>query len=307
MEHLLQEGIEVYALVRDLDNPKWLTGSKAHLLEGNLFSIPDIPIDIDFVFHLAGLTKTCHLADYYTVNQKGTANIFESFKRQNLHPRKTIYLSTLAVSGPSTEERPAQESDPPRPVTHYGKSKLLGEKEAFLNKDDYPLVIIRVGAVLGPRDKDLLPYFKYIKKGFLPSVFPGKRKVSLCYVKDLIRALALSFQKDIQSGEIFHIGNPSPVSWDEIGETAARILSIPVKKIKIPLVLLWAAACGTSFMGRVRKEPYSLNLHKYRELKQEGWVADVSKARKILGFSSLYNLDEAMAETIHWYLENNWL
>lgn len=308
VDYLIQEGIEVYALVRNLNNPKWLAGSKAHLLEGDLFSIPDIPSDTNVVFHLAGLTKTYRPADYYTVNQKGTANLFDSLKKQNVNPQKTIYLSSLAVSGPSTEKNPVRESDPPKPVTHYGKSKLLGEKEALNYKDDYPLAIIRVGPVYGPRDKDFLPYFKLIKKGILPSIIPGRRKVTMCYVKDLIKAISLYVnKKDINSGEIFHIGNPHPVNWDEIGETAARCLKKQVKKIKVPLAFLWVASCGSSFAGRISKNPYALNLHKYRELKQEGWVADVRKAQQLLGFSSTYSLDEALAETINWYIENNWL
>ena len=73
---------------------------------------------------------------------------------------------------------------------------MEAEYEAQKHKDFLPLSIIRAPTIFGPRDPVLLSYFKFIKKGFLPSLGSQPRHVSLCYVKDLVRAfdLAARFQ-----------------------------------------------------------------------------------------------------------------
>jgi len=192
INHLLDDGdAEVYALVRDTKNLKWLDGLDVHFLNGDLFSIPSLPTNIEYVFHIAGITKARKLADYYTVNQYGTASLFQSLRAQNISPKKIFFLSSTAAAGPSLDGNPVKEDDEPHPVTAYGKSKLLGEKEALEFKEDFPLVIIRVGAVYGPRDKDFLSYFKTIKKGILLSLASRKRWYCLCYIKDLIHSFDL--------------------------------------------------------------------------------------------------------------------
>lgn len=51
IDYLLEnKGAEVYALVRDPTNLKWLTGLDVHLLKGDLFTLPSLPSDIDYVF-----------------------------------------------------------------------------------------------------------------------------------------------------------------------------------------------------------------------------------------------------------------
>lgn len=299
--------VRIYALVRNRNNTKWLNGLDVQLLEGNLFSIPSLPSDIDYVFHLAGLTKAYNSGAYYTVNQEGTASLFKSIVAQKVYPKKIIYLSTLAATGPSFNGQPVKEDSEAQPVTPYGKSKLLGEKEALKFKNEFPLVIIRVGAVFGPRDKDFLPYFRIIQKGALPSIGHKQRLLSMCYVKDLIHALDLSTQKDLKSGEIIHIADPQPYSWDEFGKIVAKGLGKSARTVKIPFPALFLAALAFDLSSRVSKKPSPLNLYKFKEMKQKGWVADTTKAKELLSFYPKYSLQEAIQETIDWYLENKWL
>jgi len=70
IEHFLdQRNADIYVLVRNRKNLKWLEGLDLHILEGDLSSIPLLPSDLDFVFHIAGITKAIRSAYYYTVNQ----------------------------------------------------------------------------------------------------------------------------------------------------------------------------------------------------------------------------------------------
>lgn len=298
---------EIYALVRDRNNLKWLTGLNIIPLEGDLLNIPSLPSDIDYVFHIAGSIKANKMADYYTVNLQGTASIFQSLISQQISPKKVVYLSSLAASGPSEGGKPVLEDDEPRPVSPYGKSKLDGEIEALKFKERIPIVIPRVGAVYGPRDRSFVPYFKTIKKGILASIGSSRQMISLIYIKDLVRALELCIQKETESGDIFNIADPQAYCSDEMGFVAAKILDVKLKKIKFPIPLAYAAAFVSEIIGKINKNPGVFNRQRFHELKQETWLADSTKAREVLTFSPRYSLQKGVEETINWYLEHGWL
>jgi len=307
IDYLLKKGFHIHALVRNLNNLKWLKGKNITFLKGDFSNVPPLSKEINYVFHLGGLTKASKSADYYTVNHQGTASLFRSLIAQEILPEKIIYLSSLGAAGPSSNGQAVKESDPPHPITPYGRSKLMGEAEALEHKNQFPLVILRAGAIYGPRDKDFLSYFAFIKKGILPSLRSSHRLFSLCYVKDLVRALYLSTRKELNSGEIINIAAPQPYLWDEIGEAAGRALGKKLKKISLPLPAFYVSAFISELVGVLTKNPSIFNRQKFKEAKQAGWIADVRKAEEKLFFKTRYDLQEAIEETIQWYLEEGWL
>ena len=305
--YLKNENAEIFALVRDLNNLKWLKGLNIIPLEGDLDNIPELPPDIDYVFHIAGSIKACKSAEYYTVNRRGTASLFQSLASQKISPEKIVYMSSLAASGPSQQGRPVKENDTPHPVSLYGRSKLEGELEALKFKDRFSIVILRVGAVYGPRDRAFLPYFQFIKKGLLLSVGTVQKKVSLVYVKDLVKALQLCIHKNIPSGDVIHIANPQSCSFDDIGRAAAEIMQVTLRKIRFPLPLAYLITLASDMAGKISKNPNVLSRQKFDEMKQDAWIADTTKARELLSFYPEYPLSKGMEETINWYLEHGWL
>jgi dihydroflavonol-4-reductase len=308
INHLLdKKNADIFALVRDPNNLKWIEGLDVHLLHGDLFSIPSLPTDIDYVFHIAGITKARKLADYYTVNQHGTASLFRSLREQNTSPKKVFFLSSTAAAGPSMEGLPVKEDDEPHPVTDYGKSKLLGEREALQFKEDFPLVIIRVGAVYGPRDEDFLSYFKSIKKGILLSQASQESWYHLCYVKDLIGSFDLCISKDLISGEIINIANPQHITWDEFGKIAGEILGKKQLTIRCPAFLLKAAALVWEGAAAITNKPSTFNRDKLKAIMQTNWFADTKKAEQLLSFLPKYSLRSGLQETLDWYIDQGWL
>ncbi len=303
---LNHKDIEIFALVRNINNLKWLKSFDINFLEGNLFSIPLLPSNLDYIIHLAGLTLSSHMANYYTVNQQGTASLFQSISSQKISPQKIVVLSSLAAAGPSLACQPIKENSPPRPITPYGESKLKGEYEALKYKDSLPIVILRAAGVFGPRDTDFLAYFKLIKKGILPSLSQN-RLLSLCYVKDLVRAIDLSCHKNLESGEIINVADPQPYHWDEFGKAAGEAMGKKLIKLKIPLSLLSMTAGILEAIGHLRHKPSLLNRHRIRDMKAECWIADLNKACSRLSFNPRYSLKEAIQETIDWYITHNWL
>lgn len=304
---LTQKNADVCALVRNRKDLKWLEGFDIHILEGDLFSVPPLPDDLEFVFHLAGITKACKPADYYTVNQQGTASLLRTLQSQNRNLKRFILLSSQAASGPSNDGPPVKENQAPAPLSPYGKSKLLAEFESLNCRHLFPITILRASTIFGPRDPVLLPYFKFIKRGILPSLGFQSRRVSLCYVKDLIHAFDLSTKEMTSSGDIFHVADPRAYDWDELGLAAGNALGVNLKKIKLPLSLLYPLYSFTELVGKIRNTPNILSREKYHEMKQGGWIVDTTAIQEKLGYSPLFSFQDAVQETMDWYIEKGWL
>ena len=306
VEALLLDNVEVFVLVKDTKNLKWLQGLDIHILQGDLFSIPALPGDLGLVYHLAAQTKATKESDYYTVNHQGTASLFESLERQNL-TAPVVLMSSIAAGGPSTEGRPIREDDPPRPVGPYGCSKLLAEDEALRRKTERPVVILRPGIVFGPRDRDMLILFKMFRLGFVPQFHNGSIRASFCYVKDVIRFLLLFLRRPVPSGEIYNIAMPDPPSFLEFSQKIGRLMGFNPRPLTVPKRAVGLAARLAEWYARLKKERPTFNRDVYREMMAIRWVADVRKAAEQLGFQADTPLDLALADTIDWYYQKGWI
>jgi dihydroflavonol-4-reductase len=303
LDHLRsREDVETFALVRD---PRRLEGrregSGLRILRGDLFSIPPLPSGLDVVIHLAGLTKTADVNDYYTVNAEGTASLVRALVGQRQRPR-LVHLSSLAAGGPSSPAGPVREDDPPRPVSPYGESKLRAEVEALKGRDALRVSVLRVAAVYGPGDEDFLAYFRYIDKGFLPLLGRRPRYLSLCHVRDVIAAIDLCTGPGTPADGIFNIADPTPYSWEDLGRAAAAVLGKKLVPLRVPMRVFGSAAAVSEFVSRMTGRPSPLNRSKYRDARQHGWVADVRKAKEVLGFETRTALAQGIKETIDWYI-----
>ena len=76
-----------------------------------------------------------------------------------------------------------EETTNPRPVTHYGISKLLAEVK--LQRLTMPLVILRPTAIYGPRETGLFIIFKSIKRGLELYIGEMEQRLSFIYAKDM--------------------------------------------------------------------------------------------------------------------------
>jgi dihydroflavonol-4-reductase len=292
---------EVHALVRNPEKARRLEGAESiRFLRGDLHAVPPLPSGLSVVYHLAGLTKTYKSSLYYTVNQGGTASLFRALSRLSDIPR-VVHVSSVAAGGPSSPGRPGREDDPPHPVSPYGLSKLRAEEEASTYRDRFPLTILRMAAVYGPGDEDFLEFFRWIARGILPRFGRGRKSLSLCYVEDAVRAILLAGGSGVPRGEIFNIADARPFTWDDVGEAAARILGRKLIRVRVPNPAAFLACAVSGGIARVRGRATALNLSKYRDMRPESWVADVRKAREILGFEARFSLEEGLTETLGWY------
>lgn len=308
VDRLLEDpGHEIIALVRDRTRIRWLEGhDRVQLVEGDLLKPPALPAGLDAVFHLAGLTKTLRTKDYYTVNRDGTANLLKALEGQSSRLR-FIHMSSIAACGPSDPERPTREDDPSNPVSPYGESKLQAEAEVARAAGRLSAVILRTAAIYGPRDEDFLEYFRWMGRGILPLVGSRPKVLSLCYVRDVVRALLLAAEADVPSGTIYNIADPRPYTWEDIGQTVAALLGKKLVPVHIPHWAAFLASAASEGVGRLAGTATALNVSKYKQMRPDCWTVDTDKARRDLGFETTVSLEEGLKETIAWYVERRLL
>ena len=213
-----------------------------------------------------------------------------------------VHLSSLAAAGPCVGRKCVTESDPPRPISDYGESKLQAEAEVLRYKDRFSVVLLRAAAIYGPRDEDFLEYFRWIKRGIRPILGSGKI-LSLVYVRDAVRAALLAGHPGRPSGEIFNVADPAPCGWEDIGRVAAALLGKRTVRVRLPLWTAFLASAASEGLGRAFGTGSALyNVSKFKQMKPNAWVADVSKARRELDFETRFTLEQGLGETIAWYL-----
>jgi dihydroflavonol-4-reductase len=303
VEALLEEpGVEVFALVRDPSKPRWLQGVEGvRFIAGDLGNPPSLPAGLACVYHLAGLTKTLRPADYYTVNRDGTANLLRALEGQSERLR-FVHLSSMAAIGPSSPGRGVTEDQPPHPVSPYGESKLQAEGEVLKYKNRFSVILLRAAAIYGPRDEDFLEFFRWIRRGIRP-ILGGRKILSLLYVRDAVRACLMAGRPGRPSGEIFNLADPRPCGWEDIGRIAGRLLGKRTVPVYVPLWSAYLTSLASEGVGRLFGARNSLaNVSKIKQMKPDGWVADVTKARRELGFETIFTLEQGLGETIAWYL-----
>jgi nucleoside-diphosphate-sugar epimerase len=178
----------------------------------------------------------------------------------------------------------------------------MAEAEILKYKDRFPVVILRAAAVYGPRDEDFLEYFRWMNRGILPLVGRRRKSLSLLFVRDAVRAVLLAAKPEVPSGEVFNIADPRIYTWEDIGGTVAGLLGKKLVPVRVPLWTAYLASAASEGIGRFGGGASALNVSKYKQMKPDCWVADVRKARQLLGFESRFSLEEGLRETIAWYL-----
>jgi nucleoside-diphosphate-sugar epimerase len=259
---------------------------------------------ITHVIHCAGSTKAVRPAGFYQVNHIGTRNLLEAVNRQPLVER-FVQISSLAVSGPATPANPARETDPPRPISVYGQSKLAGEQEVK-TRCRVAATIIRPPAVYGPRDHGFLPLFRAVKRHVLPRP-SSKQALSLVFARDLAEAVVACLGHPAAAGQTYFVASPEIVTTREMAQVIAAHANHWALPCPLPAWALWPLCLGQELIARATAKPRLLNLQKFTELRAPGWVCDASLLKREIGFECPTLLKQGVVETWKWYLDQGWL
>ena len=108
-------------------------------------------------------------------------------------------------------------------------------------------------------------------------------------------------------GRVFYLANSTPVSWEEFGNVAARLMGRELRTFAIPEKAAYVLGLCAEWWASLSGKPGILSRDKVREACCPGWVCDPARARHELGFCAVTSLEEGLRRTLHWYKEAGWL
>ncbi|MDE5121525.1 MAG: GDP-mannose 4,6-dehydratase [Trichodesmium sp. St19_bin1] len=253
------------------------------LIENDIQSLnwSELLVDVDIVYHQAaqaGVRASWGggFRDYTERNINATQIILEAaINAPNL--KRLVYASTSSVYG-NAETFPTPETVCPQPVSPYGITKLAAERLGKLYHQNFgvPCVYLRYFTVYGPRqrpDMAFHKFFKWILQDQPISIYgDGQQTRDFTFISDAVAANLLAAIVPLAVGEVFNIGGGSRVVLAEVINIMEGIVGRPIKK---------------NFVEKARGDARHTS-------------ADVSKARKILGYQPQVSLTEGLRQEWEW-------
>lgn len=298
VERLVELGAEVRALVHynSLGSWGWLDHSpwrdQLQVMAGDITDrdrVAELVKDREYVFHLAALIAIPYSyqapESYVRTNVQGTLNLLQCARVAGV--KRVIHTSTSEVYGtarqvPISEEHPLQGQSP------YSASKIGADKmaEAFHLSFGVPVVTVRPFNTFGPRQsaRAVIPtIITQCLKGEtvrLGNLHPTR---DLNYVADTVEGFLCAAAAPKAVGGTFNLGSGREISVGDLATLIGKLAGSPVNI--------------ATDADRLRPAGSEV----------ERLLADNTKAREALGWSSKVSLEEGLAKTIEWFRTNQGL
>ena len=254
--------------------------------QANLANLFQAEGPFDAVLNLAARAGVRYSMDsphvYLSTNAEGTLNLLECMRAQEC--KKLVLASTSSLYAgqkmPFTEDLAVNE-----PLSPYAATKKAGELMAYSYHKLYQVDVsaVRYFTVFGPAgrpDMSIFRFIKWIDEGMRIEMFgDGSQSRDFTYVDDIARGTIAAIQ-DV-GYQIINLGSGrNPVSLNTIILKLEELLG---KKAKID------------------HKPFHV-----ADL-METW-ADISKAKRLLGWEPQVSLDEGLVKSVQWHIDNqHWL
>jgi len=282
--------------VRVLDN--FSTGNRGNLagleddvelVEGELRSyerVHNAVRGVEVVFHQGALPSVPRsVQDPLTtgaVNVEGTLNVLLAARDESV--RRVVFASSSSVYG-NSGTLPRQESQAPDPISPYAVAKLAAERYcvSFFRVYGLETVALRYFNVFGERQDPTSQYAAVVPR-FVTAVAEGRpvpihgdgtQSRDFTYVANVVEANLLAGERPDVGGSVLNVATGRQASVDELADAIGAVLGRPVEKEYLP-----------TRAGDVR----------------DSW-ADVSEARRVLGYETKVGLEEGLRLTAESLLE----
>lgn len=290
---ILQQGDRVIGVdqVNDYYNPELKRANIKYLqqYEGFKFIESDIQ-KLDWLELLQGVGVVYHQAaqagvraswgdgfrQYTERNINATQIILEAAKEVDSLQR-IVYASTSSVYG-NAETMPTPETICPQPVSPYGITKLAAERMCWLYQQNFnvPVTALRYFTVYGPRQRPDMAFHKFFKAAIKDEAISiygdGQQTRDFTFVSDAVAANLAAGSVPDAIGEVFNIGGGSRAVLMDVLATMEQVIGQPIKK---------------EFVGKARGDARHTS-------------ADISKAKRILGYNPKVSLAEGLAKEWEW-------
>ena len=235
----------------------------------------------DCVVHLAARAGVGpSLADplaYEETNVRGTFALLEAARLN--HVRKFIFGSSSSVYGVNSRV-PFSEGVPlASPISPYAATKIAGEAacRVYSHLYDLRVVCLRLFTVYGPRQRPDLAIHKFARlitgRKPIPIFGDGTTRRDYTYIDDIVSGLAAAIDYDQSRFEIVNLGESQTVELRRLVE------------------LLEQALGKRAIIDRQPLQPGDV----------PATHADISKARKLLGYDPQTNIEAGINRFIEWF------
>jgi len=231
-----------------------------------------------YVFHEAALPRVQfsieHPQETFSVNVDGLVSVLRASHEGGV--KRLIYAASSSAYG-DQETMPLSEDLPAQPKSPYGLQKYIGELSCRLWSEVYrlPTVSLCYFNVYGPNFDPNGPYALVIGKFLLQKskgqpltiTGDGTHTRDFTNVRDTVNANMLAMESDkVEKGEVINIGAGRNASVNEV----AAMIGGPVVHVE------------------ARMEPAHT-------------LADITKAKKLLGWEPKTDLRQGVRNTLNWY------
>jgi nucleoside-diphosphate-sugar epimerase len=249
----------------------------------------------DAVLHIAGVVKALDREGFMRGNAEPTGRLVRISAQQSVPPH-FLLMSSLAAREPA--------------LSPYCASKRAAEDLLKASASGMPWTILRPTAVYGPGDRELLPFFKAVKRGLAPRPAGPAQRLSLIHVEDLGRFAAAAVGLAAARGQSWELddGAVDGHGWDEIVAAAAQALRTRPKAVTVPTPLLVATARANALKAGWTGQPQMVVPHKLAEMMHPDWRCREHPPEGLgTDWEPKWAIGPGFADTVRWYRREGWL
>lgn len=270
----------------NLSNPNYKL-YRADIRDGNELAKVFNENKIDVVMHLAAMAGVRPSIDnpiyYQEVNCMGTQNILEEMKAHNV--KNLVMASSSSVYGNCKEVPFKENMIVDFAISPYAATKKANEvmTHVYHKLFDFNVIMLRFFTVFGPRQRPDLAINKFTRLMLnnepIPMFGDGTTSRDYTYIDDIVDGIIRScnyVENNNDVYEILNLGNSSPVSLKEMINTIAEVLNKTPNIQELPM------------------QPGDV----------ERTFADISKAKKLIGYNPKTSFQEGIENFVKWYIIN---
>ncbi len=235
----------------------------------------------DAVVHLAARAGVRPSIDepelYLATNINGTFNILDAARRTGVE--RVLFASSSSVYGVNPKIPFAEDDALLATISPYAATKLAGEQicSNFAHLYGLRIVSLRFFTVYGPRQRPDLAISKFtraiLENRPIDKYGDGSTCRDYTFVDDIVQGIMGAMAYDGPKFDIFNLGGSQTVTLNELIEAVE-------------------AACGRkALINQMPMQPGDV----------PRTVADVSKARRLLGFNPTVHIGEGTERFVEWY------
>ena len=309
-EALIKKGYEVVGLLAPEEDSPWIKNLDAAFIYGDIAdkgSLYKAVEGITYIYHLASLLGGSQGEKIYQTNFEGTKNLVDVCLDLGIKLKRFLFVSSVAAMGPAQKKEIFDEEVRCKPVSDYGRSKLLAEQFLSSIKTRLPITIVRLPLVYGPRNFWGLFYlYKIINKGIRIDI--GQAETNVGFITDIVSGMISASESPIAAGKTYHLGEDKAYSSNEVMNIIAKALGKKTVRLKIPYSLLNLTTLFFELHAKITGTKPVIQRQAITDyFKYRYWRIDMSKAKREFGFEAKVPFKTGAKITADWYKKEGFI